>query len=102
MRALAHAGKSWREDLVSFGLERLADAFPAPTAVPGAVNQDEGAHGCRSGIQLSDAGAAGCSGLRAHRLALRRGQAASLVRNAHQEHGLARVLEDIDDALVAV
>src|SRR3984885_7454974 len=42
MRAVGHAGERRRVDLVPFPLERVSDAAPAPAAVPGAVNQDEG------------------------------------------------------------
>src|SRR5277367_3836286 len=42
MRAVGHASQRRRIDLVPFPLQRIGDAAPAPAAVPGAVNQDEG------------------------------------------------------------
>ncbi len=44
MRSLSDARQRRREHFVPLRLQRLADAFPAPAAVPRAVNQDVRAH----------------------------------------------------------
>jgi hypothetical protein len=40
--ALAKARERWREHLVALPLEQVGDAPPAPAAMPGTMNQDEG------------------------------------------------------------
>ena len=41
MRAFAESGKRRREDLVAAAAKPIGNAWPAPTAMPSAMNQDE-------------------------------------------------------------
>src|SRR5229473_366274 len=55
------------------------------------------------GGRLTDPNPAACrTGLHPYRLAVHIAEAPGLVAHAHQKHRLARVLEDVDNALVAV
>src|SRR5712691_3354472 len=57
----------------------------------------------RMGGRLTDPNPAACrTGLHPYRLAVHIAEAPGLVAHAHQKHRLARVLEDVDNALVAV
>jgi len=39
VRALAKAGERWRVDFVTLGIQQVGHAAPAPSAMPGAMDQ---------------------------------------------------------------
>jgi len=61
MRALAEPGERRREHLVALFLQQVGDAAPAPSAVPGAVDQHEGfaRAALRVGLCAAERGCAG-------------------------------------------
>src|SRR5207302_3987550 len=54
MGAFAEPGQGWSENPMTFVLQQIAHASPAPAAVPGAMNEDEGFSGIQV-LRISDA-----------------------------------------------